>query len=52
MAQRNKKHDRYLYVKKADFGLFDRFVEKYPRWSEKVMSLIREHMAEGEPDKP
>lgn len=43
-AQRNKKHDHYLYVQKADFGLWDRFMEKHPAWSKVVMKLVRLYM--------
>ena len=46
------KHDRIIYVRTSDFGLWDRFAEKYgEKKSIVIMSLIREHM-KGEPDKP
>ena len=44
IAQRNKKHDHYLYVSKTDFGLWDRFTERHPVWSKAVMKLIRLYM--------
>ena len=53
MARGDHPHDKRLYVKTSDFGLWNRFSEKYKgKTSTVIMSLIRQHMAEGELNKP
>lgn len=53
IARSDFPHDKRLYVKTSDFGLWNRFSEKYKgKTSTVIMSLIRQHMGEGEPDKP
>lgn len=53
MARSDFPHDKRLYVKTSDFDLWNRFSEKYNgKTSAVIMSLIRQHMAEGESGKP
>ena len=52
IARSDFPHDKRLYVKTSDFGLWNRFSEKYKgKTSTVIMYLIREHM-KGEPEQP
>ena len=52
IARNDHPHNKTIYVRTSDYGLWNKFVEKYGEQKSKViMSLIREHM-KGEPDKP